>query len=346
MAKTLEENRRGARDFVVRANAVELDEEARMVGLPLDEPAPIRPFAHAQLSDFTKIPKRYYDRMLVDDPSLLATNVNRWLFEKDDARMIRTLHGEARAVVSQKFRPLDNFELGTIVLEELMGLGAEVVSTELTETRFYLKAVNPNLELPVLGSQRVGDVVRAGICVSNSEVGNGSLKIEEWELLLACLNGQASHSTFKRHHVGDKHELDAEVRELLSDGTKEKRDEAFWMTVRDVVKAAFDESRFRARVDRMSATTKHEIESNDFPAVVEMTRDTLGLSNDLQDGILGHLVRGGDLTQWGLINAVTRTAEDVESYDLAMELERAGGKLIELEPRAWEKIAQAEVVTA
>ena len=346
MAKTLEVNHTSARDFVVRANLLELDEDARMVGLPLEEPAPVRPFAHGQLSDFTKIPKRYYDRMLVDDPSLLATNVNHWLSEKDDARMIRTLDGEARAVVSQKFRPLDNYELGTIVLEQLTSLGAEVVSTALTETRFYLKAVNPNLELPVIGSKRIGDVVRSGICISNSEVGNGALKIEEWDLVLFCLNGQASHSTFRRHHVGDKYELDAKVRELLSDETKEKRDEAFWMTVRDVVKAAFDETSFRARVDRMSATTANAIESNDFPAVVEVTRETLGLSSELQDGILGHLVRGGDLTQWGLVNAVTRMAEDVESYDLSMKLERAGGKLIELEPRAWEKITQAELAIA
>ena len=44
-------------------------------------------------------------------------------------------------------------------------------------------------------------------------------------------------------------------------------------------------------------------------------------------GILGHLAAGGNLSRWGFANAVTRYAQDVESYDRATELEKLGGKL-------------------
>jgi len=33
--------------------------------------------------------------------------------------------------------------------------------------------------------------------------------------------------------------------------------------------------------------------------------------------LLRHLIEGGDLSQYGLINAVTRTAEDAKFYDRA-----------------------------
>jgi hypothetical protein len=36
--------------------------------------------------------------------------------------------------------------------------------------------------------------------------------------------------------------------------------------------------------------------------------------------VLKHLILGGSLTTWGLANAVTRAAQDAESYDRATEL--------------------------
>jgi hypothetical protein len=55
--------------------------------------------------------------------------------------------------------------------------------------------------------------------------------------------------------------------------------------------------------------------------------------------VLRHLIRGGDLSAWGLANAVTRTAEDVADYDRATELEAAGGRVIELSPSDWRVLA-------
>jgi hypothetical protein len=54
---------------------------------------------------------------------------------------------------------------------------------------------------------------------------------------------------------------------------------------------------------------------------------------------LQHLIRGADLSAWGLANAVTRTAEDVADYDRASELEAAGGRVIELAPADWRLLA-------
>ena len=48
-----------------------------------------------------------------------------------------------------------------------------------------------------------------------------------------------------------------------------------------------------------------------------------------------------DLSQWGLVNAVTRYSQDVDNYDRATELETLGGKIVDLKPTEWQPIAEA-----
>ena len=82
--------------------------------------------------------------------------------------MVRTLDGQARAFLSDRYRRLDNFDLASSVLPVLgeMGDGIQIISAEMTETRMYIKVINKRLELEV----QKGDVVQAGMVLSNSEV--------------------------------------------------------------------------------------------------------------------------------------------------------------------------------
>jgi hypothetical protein len=54
------------------------------------------------------------------------------------------------------------------------------------------------------------------------------------------------------------------------------------------------------------------------------------------------LIRGGDLTQYGLSNAVTQMSQDIEDYDRASDLERMGGQIIELPKSDWHTISIAK----
>jgi hypothetical protein len=48
-----------------------------------------------------------------------------------------------------------------------------------------------------------------------------------------------------------------------------------------------------------------------------------------------NLIEGGDLSRWGLVNAVTSTSQDAANYDRATELERIGGQVVELKQAEW-----------
>jgi len=320
-------------------------------------PMPMTDHAHGQIAGRLEIPKKYYDRMRAEEPELLAKNVNTWLAKGDDKKMVRTLDGKVRAFLTDRFRPLDNFDLARTALPVLINGKARVLSSEVTDLRLYVKAIYPDLcqEVPEILRPELGkpnggpsqftdkDMIIASVMITNSEVGAGSLRVEAGFYKTKCTNlAVFEGSAMKKYHVGRSSsvELDSAV-ELFSNETRKADDTAFWMKVRDVIAASCNREAFEAQMVKVRKATGERIVSKDIPKVIEMTRRVLGLADGLQNDLLTHLIQGGDLTQWGLLNAITRTAEDQKSYDDATDLERAGGKILELSPSDWKVITNA-----
>jgi hypothetical protein len=275
--------------------------------------------------------------MRSEQPELLATNVNTWFTSQPERRMIRTLDGQARAFLSDRYRRLDNFQLADVVLNVLcdLGDGIKIESCELTETRMYIKAINQRLELEV----KEGDAVQAGICVSNSEVGLGSLSVEPLIYRLICTNGMiAKDFSTRKYHVGRA--ADDNAFELFSDETLKADDNAFFLKVRDTVKAAVEMAKFSQIVQQLRDATIRPIEGNPVKAVEVLSND-FKYSQQESSGVLDHLIRGGDFTAYGLSNAITRTSQDLDDYDRATELERDGSRVLSLPSSAWKKLATA-----
>jgi hypothetical protein len=57
--------------------------------------------------------------------------------------------------------------------------------------------------------------------------------------------------------------------------------------------------------------------------------------------VLRHLIVEGDLTAYGLVNAVTHYSQEVADYDRAIDFEALGGKLIELPASDWRGVVTA-----
>ncbi|WP_373539732.1 hypothetical protein [Chamaesiphon sp.] len=131
---------------------------------------PATDYAHAQMASRLSVPKPYYDRMRAQSPNLLSANVNHWLREKQgETSLIRTLRGQVRAFLSNRYRIVDNHEILAMVMPELaeMGDGIRIASCNVTEEKMYLKVINTNIEAAI----SVGDPVQAGFVLSNGELG-------------------------------------------------------------------------------------------------------------------------------------------------------------------------------
>ena len=298
----------------------------------------INDIAHRQIGQTLKIPALYYDRMRSEYPELLAQNVNGWFSRTPDTkRMLRTMDGTARALLSDRYRRIDNFEVASAVLPIISGMdGASVESCELTDSRMYLKVVNPRVTAEV----KKGDIVQAGIIISNSEVGMGSVNVSPLVYRLVCSNGMiAQDGAVRKYHVGRANE-GGEDFSIYRSETIEADDKAFLMKLEDSVKAAVDQARFAAIVDKMREATEATMEAKMVPQVVELASKEYGITEAEGKGILGHLIAGGDLSLYGLANAVTRQAQDVESYDRSTELEATGYKIITMAPALWRNLTR------
>jgi hypothetical protein len=344
LAQELERQLHSKKDLVVSSSLLRHDTDdrggTRLVVEEAGGPVGygVTPLARRQLADKLKIPYAYFERMREEQPVLLDRNVNTWLQSDDDRRMIRTLDGHVRAVLSDRYRRLDNFDLAESVLPILQQLPeVRFESVELTETRMYLKVVTPRLTYEMAP----GDIVQAGVVVSNSEVGQGTLSVQPLLYRLLCRNGLiAADRSLRKTHVGRSLSTEDDGVAVYQDDTLRADDKAFFLKVRDTVQASVTEATFRQTAAKLQKTLNIPL-TGDPVKTVEVLAQRYTLNDGERSGVLRHLIAEGDLTGYGLINAVTHFSQEVEDYDRATEFEALGGKLIELPASDWKGLAEA-----
>ena len=286
----------------------------------------ISEIAHRQIADRLSIPYKYYERMRQENPTLLDSNINSWLNTTPEKRMLRTLDGKLRAFLSDRYRRLDNLELVDHVLPVIAAMkGCEIASCDVTETHLYLKVINKTMKTEIVP----GDIVQAGFVVSNSEIGLGALKVEPLVYRLVCKNCLISKDlAHKKYHAGRPVEDTDNAYELYSDATLAQDDKAYFMKVQDIVSAAVDETKFMLTVNKLRMAKN--LKTGDDPVqTVEVLGDRYVLNKNERASILRHFIMAGEFTQYGLVNAVTRSSQDVADYNRATELERIGGTLLD-----------------
>jgi hypothetical protein len=301
---------------------------------------PMTPVASRQIGEKIGIPAKYFDRMAKDAPDLLTHNANHWLESEPKDVMIRTLFGNARAVLSNKYQRIDNVDIAENILPVLLDQqsnGLEIASCEVTNKKLYIKAVMHSLQREV----KKGDIVEAGLWISNSEIGYGQFEVAPFIHRLVCTNGmKVNDAKFGKRHVGTRADVNDTTYSILTQETLQADDKAFMLKARDVVQAAFNEKVFDSHVDKLRDTTDRQITGKVVKAV-EVLGQTTGLLQNEQEGILNKLISGADLSQYGMVQAVTAYSQDVDSYDRASELEELGGKIVDLTPSQWNPIATA-----
>jgi len=341
MATELQRRHEAKRDFVADTRHLTVT-TAGQVALSLPNEHLVLtegPVFQEQVCGHFKIPRDYASRIRQDHPELYRDTLNTFFGKEPTRRMVRALDGTARAFLSDRYRPLDNFELANAVLPVLMDhKDIRIESTEFTDRRFYLKAVFPRIQTEV----KRGDVVQIGVMVSNSEVGSGALQVMPLLFRLVCLNGMiAEDYGQRRYHVGKRAAEEQAAFELYTDKTKALDDAAFFSKVQDTVKGVLTQDVLTKLASRLKEATEQPLEAKSLQSAVEVTAQRFGYTEATKDGILRHLIEGGDLSRYGLMNAITRQAQDEESYERATQLEMDGSRIIELPQTDWRAIAEA-----
>lgn len=295
--------------------------------------APFNPnrHAHGQIADHLGVPFKLYERLLVHHPDLLAGMANGLLSREPSKRLLRTVDGNLRAFLSDRYRPRDNWDLleqaVLPVLAEHSG-NVQFKRCDLTEKRMYVKIVLPDFEMPV--TPKVGDTIRGGVIIQNSEVGSGALGIFPYTDRLVCLNGMV-HTEYgqRSRHVGKRIESgeNEDAWDVYSDATLALDDAAFFAKCKDTLRAVLNETIFAKIVSQMRDLSELRVQGSPDKAV-EVFAARNGLNDTETGSMLTALIEGADLSAWGFVNAITRTARDLEDADRQTELETLAGRLV------------------
>jgi hypothetical protein len=125
---------------------------------------------------------------------------------------------------------------------------------------------------------------------------------------------------------------------IYQDDTLAADDAAFFLKVRDAIGAALDEVTFDQIVAEMRAAATGTPVENPV-AATEVLAQRYTLVEDEQASVLRYLASGGDLSRWGVANALTATAKHAVTFDRQRELEAAGGDLVAMPEQEWAAVA-------
>lgn len=331
----VQQNAETRRDFIIPA------EELRYAAGPVsslcfrDQEAPLTDYAHQQLASFCGVPALFARRLHQDHPDLEEQVMNRYLQNAGRDRMVRTMGGQARALLSDRFLRADNDGLVETVMPWIEDHGFKVESANISEDYIFIKALSPRLKAEITP----GDVVQAGIVISNSEVGLGRIRVEPLIFRLVCTNGMVAQDSeldaFTRRHIGAV--LDADAAGVAAEVSLE----AVWAQVREYLNLSLTASGFQGTVERLQESHRRRIPGElDEETLLKRLGREFQVTQREQKSI-GLWLGQEDRTAFGLVQAITRQAQDEESYDRATNLERLGGKVLTLSDRQWNALVAA-----
>ena len=146
--------------------------------------------------------ERNYIRKCLPFKEVVNYNINHWIANtKDRQLMVRQSGNTVRAILSDRYKRLDNDLVANKTLDKLMDMGATIKYGSYNRDQLNLTAVLPKLE----GEVEKDDIVQGGVTITNCEVGTQSLLIQPFIYRLVCTNGMVAPrylNQFYAKHVG------------------------------------------------------------------------------------------------------------------------------------------------
>lgn len=221
--------------------------------------------------------------------------------------LLRGKEGAVRAVLSDRYAPLDNADL-LATLTPLLEGRFEVKTLLLTPESLHLRLVDPRLAREVLPDDRL----MVGLHVANSEVGRRSVTVDALVYRLVCQNGLIrlvkGRSLLRQRHVS---------------WDRPRFQDALSRSLSEAITAG------AGLIERLSLATRMAVP--DVEGVILALSRQAGLTQRVQDGVRRALLSTPapqQETVYGFVQALTLTAQDLPPDD-RYDLEVVAGRLLE-----------------
>lgn len=339
LAQQVESIEKRKEDYLYNTKDIEMSSDGESISLKNGSDVfKVNDNAHQQIASKLDIPVRYYNKMQ-EVPGLRAQNVNAWFQKKPERRLIRTLDGNARAFLSDRFKPVDNHMILSGFLPILKDMQVQVKSCSLTDTKMYLQVVFPATQKEVIP----GDPVQFGVTLTNSEVGRGAVAVKSTVWRLVCSNGMITENLLNKYHVGRRVGEDIQDYDIFQDDTIIAELESFKKRLRDIFLYCLKQSYFESIVTKMRNATEDKIE-NVNETIGKVTKrffmtDKEGEKILINIGKeLGKVGINATANRWMLSNSITALAHDIEDQERQYEYEKTGWNVLSLPKKQWQEV--------
>ncbi|MGH3287553.1 MAG: DUF932 domain-containing protein, partial [Streptosporangiaceae bacterium] len=169
-------------------------------------------------------------------------------------------------------------------------------------------------------------LVFSGFVITNSETGCGAFSLVPRLVAQICGNGMTiTRDAMRAVHLGER--LDEGV-VTWSGNTLDKTLALITAKTTDAVTTFLDPGYVERTVRAMEKDAGHPVA--DPQEAIKSVSQRLRFSDAQQAAILGHFIRGGDVTAGGVMHAVTSVAQTLEDADAAHDMESVALRSLEL----------------
>lgn len=312
-------------DQIANAQAIRWQVDAKnIVAVVGDKLLAPSSYALGQIAERAGVPAQYMREMSTSEDEwrrVLAAEIAGRHFGNVGAQrvLVRSVRGQLRGFLSDKYRRLDNRPLLDALVKEVDGAGAVPCGGTMTETRCALKVIVPRI-VEVLD----GEFVVFGGEWSNSDYGNGAHSFRAFALRVVCLNGMTRENLLRQIHLGGRLQDDVQY----SDRTYRLDTAASVSALQDTVRGALGPAGINSMTAAIRAANEKEMsEATLLRAAKNVPKKTQKLIVDAfkSDDVI-NLPAGN--TAWRASNAVSWIARHTtDDAELQLDLERLAGGL-------------------
>ena len=276
------------------------------------EDVPVLPIALSQLCTRIGVPASYASKCLdAGKEKLFARNMNEWLLEQpeDSSALVRMYDGNVRGFLSSRYTSYDSPYVIRNIMDNIDEDEFVIKGHFLNETNFHIRMIK---------KERMhvdNEDLYAGLSISSSDVGVGSLNVNFFIYKQVCSNGlivsKIGGRLLRQRHIG----IDGKQFELALNEVYTKFDD-ICKNVESIISKAKSEFWDEKEIENyiMKATKEAKLTKKQQERVLELAKTRYISSN-------------GSVSKWGIINGLTEVAQEM-NFDRQIEVETYAGNLL------------------
>lgn len=255
---------------------------------------------------------------------LLASNLNELLGHMEGKALLRSVNGQVRAFLSDRYRRLDSRPIIDAFAQACKAIGAEAYHGYVTDTKLGIQAIIPRVYEPIKD-----ELMAYGVSFENSDFGNGALSVNFFLLRIGSNVGMITRTGMRKIHLGARLEDDIE----WSKKTHDLDQKTVISSINDLVKHELSEERINLMQACIKEASMTKLEDKTKTTMLELLKKFM-TKGELEKALKKfnepdiEVLPGGN-NVWRLSNAVAWLSSETEDEERKAELMKLAGKMLE-----------------